>query len=293
MNNNQNMIKNFPESMPPQHQNRQPGKDPLMNPTPVYEFTNYKSADKLKGKVAVITGGDSGIGKAVAIAFAKEGADIAIIYLNEHEDAMNVKNVIDGTGVKCSIISGDIVDENFCFGAVDKIIKDFGKIDILVNNAAESHPQNSIEDISAEQLERTFKTNIFGAFYLTKAVLPHLAPGSSIINTTSITAYKGDETLIDYSCTKGALATFTRSMSISLGKKNIRVNSVAPGPVWTPLIPAAFDEQNVSEFGSTNPMGRPAQPVELAGAYVYLASEDSSYVTGQTIHVNGGVIVNV
>jgi len=293
MDENEQIVKNLPKSMPPQKQDKQPGIDALMNPTPVYEFPNYTPANKLSGKVAVITGGDSGIGKAVAIAYAKEGADIVIIYLDEHEDAKNTKSVIDNIGRKCMVLSGDIGEESFCMDSVDKIIKEFGKIDILVNNAAEQHPQNSIEDITKDQLERTFKTNFFGAFYMTKAVLPHMQPGSCIINTTSITAYKGNETLIDYSCTKGALATFTRSMALSLISRNIRVNAVAPGPVWTPLIPSSGSEQDVAKFGSNNPMGRPAQPAELAGAYVYLASIDSSYVTGQTIHVNGGVIVNI
>lgn len=292
MDTNENMAMNFPKSVPPQKQYKQPGLDTLMNPTPVYEFPDYVSTNKLSGKVAVITGGDSGIGKAVAIAFAREGADIAIVYFDEHEDAKNTKSVIDNLGRKCMIIPGDIGEESFCIDVVNKVIKDFGKIDILVNNAAEQHSQNSIEDITKEQLERTFKTNIFGPFYLTKTALPQLKPGSSIINTTSITAYKGDELLIDYSCTKGALAAFTRSMALSLINRNIRVNAVAPGPVWTPLIPSSFSEQEVGKFGSNTPMGRPAQPVELAGAYVYLASSDSTYVTGQTIHVNGGVIVN-
>jgi len=292
MDKNQEMAMNFPKAMPAQKQDKQPGLDTLMNPTPIYEFPSYTPANKLMGKVAVITGGDSGIGRAVAIAFAKEGADIAIIYHNEHEDAQNTKNVIDGTGRKCMVIAGDIGEESFCMEAVSKIMKDFGKIDILVNNAAEQHSQNSIEDITKEQLERTFKTNFFGPFYLTKAALPHLKPGSSIINTTSITAYKGNETLIDYSCTKGALVTFTRSMALSLLSRNIRVNAVVPGPVWTPLIPSSMSEQDVAEFGNNNPMGRPAQPVELAGAYVYLASSDSTFVTGQSIHVNGGALMN-
>lgn len=293
MNANENMTMNFPKSVPPQKQNNQPGLDTLMNPTPIYEFPDYIPSNKLLGKTAVITGGDSGIGKAVAIAFAKEGADIVIIYLNEHEDAQNTKSIIDGTGRKCMLIPGDIGEESFCVDAVNNIIKDFGKIDILVNNAAEQHPQNSIQDITKEQLERTFKTNLFGTFYLTKAVLSHLKPGSCIINTSSITAYKGDKILIDYSCTKGAIAAFTRSMALSLVSRNIRVNAVAPGPVWTPLIPSSFNEAEVGKFGSSTPMGRPGQPVELAGAYVYLASADSSFVTGQTIHVNGGIEVNI
>jgi len=289
---NEQMVMNFPKSVPPQKQDKQPGLDTLMNPTPVYEFPEYKSANKLTGKVAIITGGDSGIGKAVAIAFAKEGADIVITYLDEHDDANNTKSVIDGLGRKCLTLAGDIGEESFCIEVVNKTIQDFGKIDILVNNAAEQHSRNSIEDITKEQLFSTFKVNVFGPFFLTKAALPHLKAGSSIINTVSITAYKGHEQLIDYSCTKGALVSFTRSMALSLINRNIRVNAVAPGPVWTPLIPSSFPEQEVGKFGSNTPMARPAQPAELAGAYVYLASNDSSYVTGQTIHVNGGVIVN-
>lgn len=289
----ENFIMSFPTSVPPQKQDKQPGLDKLMNPVPIYQFKGYTASGKLSGKTAVITGGDSGIGKAVSIAFAQEGADIAILYLDEHEDAENTKAVVDGMGRKCMIVPGDIGDEAFCMDAVNRINMEFGKIDILVNNAGEQHTQNSIKDITKEQLERTFKTNIFGAFYITKAVLPYMKAGSAIINTSSITAYKGDETLIDYSCTKGAMAVFTRSMALSLAGKNIRVNAVAPGPIWTPLIPSSFSEQEVSKFGTNTTMGRPGQPAELAGAYVFLASADSSYVTGQTIHVNGGEIFNI
>jgi Dehydrogenases with different specificities (related to short-chain alcohol dehydrogenases) len=285
-------IKNFPKSVPPQKQPRQPGVDSLMNPKPVYEYREYKPAGKLSGKAAIITGGDSGIGRAVAIAFAREGADIAIVYLNEHEDAETTKKVIETAGRKCILIPGDIGEEGFCSQAVQKTIDAFGKIDILINNAAEQHPQNSILDITGQQLERTFKTNFFGIFYMTRAALPNLKSGSSIINTASITAYKGDEVLIDYSASKGAVVAFTRSMALSLVGMNIRVNAVAPGPIWTPLIPSSFDEQTVDTFGTNTPMGRPGQPVELAGTYVFLASSDSSFVTGQTIHVNGGIAVN-
>lgn len=288
----ENMIKSFPKSIPPQKQHKQPGVNALMNPKPVYEDPGYPAGNKLSGKVAIITGGDSGIGRSVAAAFAKEGADIAIVYLVEHDDANEVKNIIENAGRKCLLLAGDIGEESFCKDVVNKVISTFGKIDILVNNAAEQHPQNSIEDIPKEQLERTFRTNFYSYFFMTKAVLPHLKCGASIINTSSITAYKGDELLIDYSCTKGAIVSFTRSMSMSLAKSGIRVNSVAPGPVWTPLIPSSFNEAEVGKFGSDTPMGRPAQPIELSGAYVYLASNDSSYVTGQAIHVNGGVIVN-
>jgi len=258
----------------------------------VYDDPQHMGENKLLGKAAIITGGDSGIGRAVAEAFAKEGADIAIIYLNEHEDAEETKKIIETAGRRCILISGDVGEESFCIDAVNKTAGAFGKIDILVNNAAEQHPQNSIEDITKEQLERTFKTNFFSVFYMTREAIRHFKEGSSIINTASITAYKGDELLIDYSATKGAIVSFTRSMALSLAGRNIRVNAVAPGPVWTPLIPSSFNEQEVGKFGSDTPMGRPAQPVELAQAYVFLASNGASYMTGQTIHVNGGVIVN-
>lgn len=288
----ENMIKSFPKSVPPQKQPKQPGVDSLMNPKPVYEDPACLPSNKLSGKTAIITGGDSGIGKAVAIAFAKEGANIAITYLDEHDDASDTKRIIEGLGRKCLLFSGDIGEESYCMDVVNRTMASFGKIDILVNNAAEQHPQNSIEEITKEQLERTFKTNFFSYFFMTKHVLPHLKCGASIINTASITAYKGDEVLIDYSATKGAIVSFTRSMSMSLVKKNIRVNTVAPGPIWTPLIPSSFDQSEVGKFGTDTPMGRPGQPVELTGAYLYLASDDSSYVSGQTIHVNGGVILN-
>lgn len=283
----------FPKNLPPQVQNKQPGIEKQMNPSPIFEHPNYnKQSKKLEGKVAIITGGDSGIGRAVAIAYANEGADVAIIYKDEHEDANETKMHIDKTGKKCMLIAGDIGDEQFCIDSVNKVIGSFGKIDILVNNAAEQHQQTKFEDITKEQLERTFKTNIFGVFFLTKAVLPHLKEGSSIINTSSITAYKGSQDLIDYSATKGALSTFTRSLSTNLASRNIRVNAVAPGPIWTPLIPSSFTAQDVAQFGKDVPMGRVGEPVELAQAYVFLASNDASYITGQAIHINGGVVVN-
>jgi NAD(P)-dependent dehydrogenase (short-subunit alcohol dehydrogenase family) len=283
----------FPKKIPAQKQDKQPGIELNMNPRPIFEHPNYnKASNRLQGKVAIITGGDSGIGRAVALAFAKEGADIAIVYLNELQDAAETKGLIDKTGRKCMLIPGDVADEQFCINAVKSVKDSFGKIDILVNNAAQQYPQNSIEDITKEQLEHIFKTNVFSAFYMSKAVMSHFKPGCCIINTTSITAYKGHETLIDYSSAKGALVSFTRSMAINLATRNIRVNAVAPGPIWTPLIPSSFDEQKVSEFGANIPMGRPGQPVELAQAYVFLASDDASYMTGQTIHINGGEIVN-
>lgn len=282
---------NFPKTIPPQKQNKQPGLESLMNPKPIYDNVNYQGANKLSNKTALITGGDSGIGKAVAVAYAKEGADVAIVYFDEHEDAKETQKIIQQKGRKCVLISGDIGDESFCIKAVETVIKELGKIDILVNNAAEQHPQNSIEDITSEQLEKTFRTNFFGMFYMTKAVMPYLKNGSIIINTSSITAYKGDKILIDYSATKGAVTSFTRSMALSLAGRNIRVNSVAPGPIWTPLIPSSFTEEQVGKFGTDTEMGRPGQPVELAQAYVFLASEDSSFVSGETLHVNGGKMV--
>jgi NAD(P)-dependent dehydrogenase (short-subunit alcohol dehydrogenase family) len=287
------VAQSFPKDLPPQMQEKQPGIEKQMNPSPIFEHPSYnKQAKKLEGKVAIITGGDSGIGRAVAIAYANEGADVAIIYKDEHEDANETKRHIDKTGKKCMLIAGDIGDEQFCIDSVNKVIGELGKIDILVNNAAEQHQQTKLEDITKEQLERTFKTNIFGVFYLTKAVLPHLKEGSSIINTSSITAYKGSQDLIDYSATKGALSTFTRSLSTNLAARNIRVNAVAPGPIWTPLIPSSFTAQDVAQFGKDVPMGRVGEPVELAQAYVFLASNDASYITGQAIHINGGIIIN-
>lgn len=283
---------NYPQSVPAQSQNKQPGIEGIMNPIPITENPNYKGSNQLQNKVAIITGGDSGIGKAVAIAYAKEGADVAIIYLDEHEDAENTKKIIDATGRRSILIAGDIGQEQFCKQAIDQVISEFGKIDILVNNAAEQHYQNSIEDITSQQLEKTFRTNIFSQFYMIKATMPYLQQGSCIINTTSVVAYAGNETLIDYSASKGAIVSLTRSLSLSLVNQGIRVNAVAPGPIWTPLIPASFPENHVASFGSNTSMGRPGQPVELAGAYVYLASDNASYVTGQTIHVNGGSIVN-
>lgn len=280
------------QTMPPQHQDQQPGIESEMHPRPEYEGT-YLAAGKLRGKTALITGGDSGIGRAVALAYAKEGADLAIVYLNEHDDANKTKAEIEREGRKCVLIPGDVGDENFAKEAVKQTVDALGGLDILVNNAAEQHPQQQIEDITTEQLERTFRTNIFAMFHFVKAAMPHLKKGSAIINTASVTAYKGNPTLIDYSSTKGAIVSFTRALSMNIvGKKGIRVNAVAPGPIWTPLIPSTFDAKQVSEFGGNVPMQRPGQPEELAAAYVYLASDDSSYMSGQVLHINGGEIVN-
>ncbi|MGC4375353.1 SDR family oxidoreductase [Fictibacillus sp. Mic-4] len=277
---------------PPQHQNHQPGFESEMIPKPVSDDPGYKASGKLFNKTAIITGGDSGIGKAVAIAFAKEGCDVAIVYLNEHQDAAETKQLVEKTGRKCLLITGDIGDETFCGQVIQQTISEFGKLDILVNNAAEQHPQPGIEHITSAQLEKTFRTNLFSMFYLTKAALPYLNQGSSIINTASITAYKGHKELIDYSATKGAVVTFTRSLSESLVGKGIRVNGVAPGPIWTPLIPSTFTADQVAQFGLNTPMKRAGQPEELAPSYVFLASDDASYISGQMIHVNGGTIVN-
>jgi NAD(P)-dependent dehydrogenase (short-subunit alcohol dehydrogenase family) len=286
------MANKLQTTLPPQHQLQQPGLQTEMNPQPISEDPNYQGSGKLKNKVALISGGDSGIGRAVAIYFAKEGADVAIIYLNEHQDAEETKKQVEQEGRQCLLIAGDIGDEQFCKEAVKQTVNTFGKLDILVNNAAEQHPQNSLLNITSQQLEKTFRTNVFGYFYLTKAALPYLKEGNSIINTASITAYEGHEQLLDYSATKGAIVAFTRSLAKSLVQKGIRVNGVAPGPIWTPLIPSTFSSENVATFGSNTPMKRPGQPKEVAPSYVFLASDDSSYITGQMIHVNGGEIVN-
>lgn len=285
-------MSNKKQTLPPQHQDVQPGHEDLMNPSPKFDDNSYTGSGKLKNKVAIITGGDSGIGRAVALFFAKEGADIVISYLDEQKDAEETKKHVEAEGQKCHLIAGDIGDESICQQIVSETIDTFGQVDILVNNAAEQHPQKGIEDITTDQLERTFKTNIFSMFHLTKAVLPHFKEGSTIVNTSSVTAYAGNEQLIDYSATKGAITTFTRSLALSLAGKGIRVNAVAPGPIWTPLIPSTFTAEQVASFGADTPLKRPGQPEELAPAYVYLASEDSSYMSGQMIHVNGGKIVN-
>jgi NAD(P)-dependent dehydrogenase (short-subunit alcohol dehydrogenase family) len=276
--------------IPAQHQDEQPGIEEEMTPQP--EFERQSQARKLRNKVALITGGDSGIGRAVALAFAEEGANVAIAYLDEYEDAEKTLRLIEERGAKGILIPGDVSDKKHCFYVVQQTIRVFGKLDILVNNAAQQYPQDHLENISEEQLLKTFSTNIFSYFYITQAALPHLRKGSSIINSSSVTAYRGSHHLIDYASTKGAIVSFTRSLSANLAKKGIRVNGVAPGPIWTPLIPASFSEEKVDEFGENVPLGRPGEPREVAPCYVFLASEDSSYMTGQFLHPNGGEIVN-
>ena len=276
---------------PEQHQDRQPGIESQMEPWPRSERATPRQG-KLSDRVALITGGDSGIGRAVAIALAKEGADIVVAYLNEHEDAKETCRIVEEQGRKCLLIAADLGDEAACRQVVSQTVETFDRIDCLVNNAAEQHPQSSILDISAEQLERTFRTNIFAYFHLTKAALPSMRKGGTIINTTSVTAYRGSPQLIDYSATKGAIVAFTRSLALSLTEKGIRVNGVAPGPIWTPLIPSTFPADEVATFGSQVPMGRAGEPAEVAPCYVFLACEDSSYMTGQVLHPNGGEVVN-
>ena len=277
---------------PPQHQEQRPGRESEMTPRPRSDDVQYRGRGKLRNKVALITGGDSGIGRAVALFFAREGADVAVVYLNEHKDAEETKRLVEKEDRRCLLIAGDVGNEAFCKQAVERTVKEIGRLDILVNNAAEQHPQDSIEKISAEQLERTFRTNVFAMFFLTKAALKHLIKGSAIINTTSVTAYRGSDHLLDYSATKGAIVAFTRSLSKALAGKGIRVNGVAPGPIWTPLIPSTFPEEKVEKFGQDVPLGRAGQPEEVAPCYVFLASDDASYMTGQILHPNGGEVVN-
>jgi NAD(P)-dependent dehydrogenase (short-subunit alcohol dehydrogenase family) len=280
------------QTLPPQHQNKQPGIEKEMRPRPKFRDKDYKGSGKLEGKVALITGGDSGIGRAVAVYYAIEGADVAIVYLNEHQDAEETRRNVEQHGRRCILISGDIGSENFCQEAVEETVSELGRLDILVNNAAVQYPQKNIEDISSEQLEKTFRTNIFSMFYMTKAAVKHLKQGSAVINTASITAYEGSPQLMDYASTKGAIVAFTRSVAQTLIEKGIRMNAVAPGPVWTPLIPASFSKEKVATFGADTLLGRPAEPEELAPSYVFLASEDSSFVIGEIIHVNGGRFVS-
>lgn len=277
-----------PEEFPEQDQ-EQPGKEHNMKPEPEIIRKNYRGSGKLEGKTALITGGDSGIGRSVAVHYAKEGANVAIVYLEEDKDAQETKKMVEDAGGSCLIIEGDLKEEEFCKRMVQKTIEQFGELNILVNNAGMQFPKDEPEEVTSAQLHKTFQTNIYPYFYAMQEALQHLKSGDCIINTTSVTAYRGSTHLLDYSSTKGAITSFTRSLSKMLAKKNIRVNGVAPGPIWTPLIPASFEK--VSKFGQKVPMGRAGQPSEVGPAYVYLASEDSSYVTGQVIHINGGEVV--
>ena len=280
-----------PKSFPPQEQAHQPGKEQAMTPQPEYINPDYKAAGKLQGKRALITGGDSGIGRAVAVHFAKEGADVAIVYLDEQKDAEDTKQLVENEGKRCLLLKGDISDPAFCKQVISQTTEELGGLNILVNNAAQQYPKEDLQQIDQEQLDKTFKTNIYPYFYLTQEALNHLKEGDAIINTTSVTAYRGSEHLIDYSSTKGAIVSFTRSLGKNLAAKKIRVNGVAPGPVWTPLIVSSFDDEHIKKFGTDTPMGRAGQPSEIAPAYVYLACSDSSYMTGQILHVNGGEVV--
>ena len=278
------------DTMPAQEQQHQPGRESEMSPRPQYE-PKYPGVGKLRDKVALITGGDSGIGRAVAVAMAREGAHVAIVYLDEHKDANETRDLVKGEGTDALLLPGDVGDESFCEAAVEATIKQFGQLDILVNNAAEQHETFDLREIEAAQIERTFRTNIFSFFYMAKFALRHMGQGATIINTASITAYQGHKTLLDYSATKGAIVTFTRSLSEALIEDGIRVNAVAPGPIWTPLIPASFDADHVAKHGASAPMQRPGQPNEVAPCYVFLASEDASYISGQVLHPNGGNMV--
>jgi NAD(P)-dependent dehydrogenase (short-subunit alcohol dehydrogenase family) len=275
---------------PPQEQDHQPGRESEMRPKPDY-LPKYPGVGKLKDKVALITGGDSGIGRAVAVAMAREGAKVAIVYLEEHEDAEETLRAVEKEKSRGIKIAGDVGDEAFCRAAVERTLQAFGRLDILVNNAAEQHEVDDPSELTGKQIERTFRTNVFSCFFTIAAALPHMKEGANIINTTSVTAYKGHKTLLDYSATKGAIVTMTYSLSQALVEKGIRVNAVAPGPIWTPLIPASFDAEHVAKHGAATPMKRPGQPNEVAPCYVFLASDDASYITGQVLHPNGGTVV--
>jgi NAD(P)-dependent dehydrogenase (short-subunit alcohol dehydrogenase family) len=276
---------------PAQQQNRQPGLSSKMAPRPKVKRPEYRGSGKFAGKAVLITGGDSGIGRATAVLFAREGADVAIVYLNEHQDADESLRLITQEGARGIRIAGDVGDEPFCKDAVTETLSQLGRLDVLINNAAEQHPQKSLQDITEEQLTRTFRTNIFGYFFMAKHALEHLPEGGAIVNTTSVTAYRGSPQLLDYSATKGAIVAFTRSLALAVAPR-IRVNAVAPGPIWTPLIPSTFPPEKVKKFGSDSTLGRAGEPEEVAPCYIFLASSDASYMTGQVLHPNGGEVVN-
>lgn len=280
------------QQQPPQHQAKQPGDEHAMRPEPEYIRDSYRGSNKLLDKVAIITGGDSGIGRAVAVHYAREGADSVIVHLKESRDAEETKRLVEAEGRRCLVLKGDVAAPSFCREIVNRTQREFGKINIVINNAAEQYDWSDITEIPDDQLLRTFQTNLFSHFYLTKAALPHMSAGDTIIATSSINAFKGNDTLIDYTATKGAIQGLVRSLAMSLMDRGIRVNAVAPGPVWTPLIPASFEADKVAEFGNQVPMKRAGQPSEIGPAYVYLACEESSYMSGQTLHLNGGVILN-
>jgi NAD(P)-dependent dehydrogenase (short-subunit alcohol dehydrogenase family) len=280
------------EQRVPQTQSRQPGRESQMIPEPIYIRDDYKGSEKLLNKVAIISGGDSGIGRATGVHFAREGAHVAIIYLEEDEDANATRELIMKEGQRCLLLKGDVGDRDFCVQAIEDTFQEFGQLDIVINNAAEQHSKESLEEISAEQLQKTFRTNFFGYFYLAQAALPKLKTGSVIINTSSVTSYRGSHRLIDYASTKGAITAFTRSLAQSVANRGIRVNGVAPGPIWTPLIPASFDAESVESFGADTLLKRAGQPCEVAPSYVFLASQDGSYFTGQMLHPNGGGMVS-